>query len=189
MIGHLVTVPAAERPDLLAAPVAAALPAATAAAQQAGGASADAELFVAEIDPDAADTAAFSARYAVPLEVSANCVVVAGRRGQDTRLAACMVLATTRADVNGLVRRRLDARKASFAPMDLAVAETGMEYGGITPVGLPETWPVFVDAAVAATAYVVIGSGLRRSKLVVPGAALAALPRAEVLDGLGLPPS
>jgi prolyl-tRNA editing enzyme YbaK/EbsC (Cys-tRNA(Pro) deacylase) len=184
VIGYLVTVPAAERPDLLAAPVAAALPAATVAAQRASGAGA--ELLVAEIDPDAADTAAFSARYAVPLEVSANCVVVAGRRGQDTGLAACMVLATTRADVNGLVRRRLDARKASFAPMDLAVAETGMEYGGITPVGLPETWPVFVDAAVAATAYVVIGSGLRRSKLVVPGAVLAALPGAVVLDGLGL---
>jgi prolyl-tRNA editing enzyme YbaK/EbsC (Cys-tRNA(Pro) deacylase) len=139
-------------------------------------------MWVAEIDPAVADTAAFCQRYAVPLEVSANCVVVAGRRGAETRLAACMVLATGRADVNGVVRRRLDARKASFAAMDLAVAETGMEYGGITPVGLPAGWPVLVDAAVAATPYVVIGSGLRRSKLVVAGADLAQLPDAEVLD-------
>jgi prolyl-tRNA editing enzyme YbaK/EbsC (Cys-tRNA(Pro) deacylase) len=97
------------------------------------------------------------------------------------------VLATTRADVNGLVRRRLDARKASFAPMDLAVAETGMEYGGITPVGLPAGWPVLVDAAVATTPLVVIGSGVRRSKLVLPGASVAELAGAAVEDGLGVP--
>jgi len=114
-------------------------------------------------------------------------VVVAARRGGDTRLAACVVLASTRADVNGLVRRHLDARKASFAPMDVAVAETGMEYGGITPVGLPPDWPVLVDAAVAATPRVIVGSGLRRSKLWLPGAAVAELPSAQVVDGLGQP--
>ena len=100
------------------------------------------------IDPELADTAAFCARYGVALEDSANCVVIAGRRGGETRYAACVVLATTRADVNGVVRRRLDARKASFAPMDDAVALTGMEYGGITPIGLPADWPILVDAAV-----------------------------------------
>jgi len=171
VLGNLATVPAADRLDLLAAPVAAAL---TRPGMP--------ELFVAEIDPEVADTAAFCERYQVPLDVSANCVVVAGRRGGETRLAACMVLATTRADVNGVVRRRLDTRKASFAAMDVAVAETGMEYGGITPVGLPDGWPVLVDTAVAETAYVVIGSGLRRSKLVVAGADLLALPGAEVLQ-------
>jgi prolyl-tRNA editing enzyme YbaK/EbsC (Cys-tRNA(Pro) deacylase) len=92
-----------------------------------------------------------------------------------------VVLATTRADVNGVVRRRIDARKASFAPMDLAVAETGMEYGGITPVGLPEGWPLLVDEAVVTRPYVVVGSGLRRSKLVLAGVDLARLPGAEVL--------
>jgi prolyl-tRNA editing enzyme YbaK/EbsC (Cys-tRNA(Pro) deacylase) len=171
MIGTLVTVPAGTRPDLLAASVA--------AAAAAPGAP---DLLVAEIDPDVADTAAFCERYAVGLEVSANCVVVAGRRGDATRFAAAVVLATTRADVNGVVRRRLDARRASFAPMDVAVSETGMEYGGITPVGLPGGWVLLVDTAVAATPYVVIGSGLRRSKLVVAGADLARLPGAEVID-------
>ena len=140
---------------------------------------------VAEIDPQLADTAAFCAAYDVAPEASANCVVVAGRRGETSTMAACMVLATTRADVNGVVRRRLDARKASFAPMDVAVAETGMEYGGITPVGLPADWPILVDAAVVAAGEVVIGSGVRRSKLVLPGAALAELPGAEVIEGLG----
>ena len=164
--------PALDRPELLAAPVAAALRQWDRAA----------EVRVAAIDPELADTAAFCAAYDVPLERSANCVVVAAKRGGETRYAACMVLATTRADVNGVVRRHLDARKASFAPMDDAVALTGMEYGGITPVGLPDGWPVLVDAAVAAAGPVVIGSGIRGSKLELPGQALAELPGAVVLE-------
>jgi prolyl-tRNA editing enzyme YbaK/EbsC (Cys-tRNA(Pro) deacylase) len=110
---------------------------------------------------------------------------VTGRRGAVERHAACVVLATTRADVNGLVRRRLDARKASLANVDFAVSASGMEYGGITPIGLPDDWLLLVDAAVLATPLVMIGSGLRRSKIVVPGAALGRLPDAEVVDGLG----
>jgi prolyl-tRNA editing enzyme YbaK/EbsC (Cys-tRNA(Pro) deacylase) len=176
VFGRLVAVPALDRPDLLGAPVAAALKAFSPA---------DAALVgVAEIDPMLADTAEFCAAYGSPMDGSANCVVVAGRRGEDTRYAACLVLASTRADVNGLVRRRLNARKASFAPMDDAVALSGMEYGGITPIGLPEDWPVLVDAAVAAAPAVVIGSGIRGSKLALPGALAARLPGAEVIEGL-----
>jgi prolyl-tRNA editing enzyme YbaK/EbsC (Cys-tRNA(Pro) deacylase) len=177
-IGKLAAVPALGRPDLLAEPVAKAL------AELADVLPAD-EVGVAEIDPRLADTAAFCAEYGVELTESANCVVVAGRREGQTRMAACMVLATTRADVNGLVKRELDVRKASFAQVDSAVELTGMEYGGITPLGLPQDWPVFVDEAVAAQPRVVIGSGIRRSKLTLPGAALTRLPGAVVLAGLG----
>ena len=141
-------------------------------------------VLAAPIDPDLADTAAFCEHYGIEPADSANCVVIAGRRGEHTRYAACLVLATTRADVNGVVRRRLDARKASFAPMDDAVALTGMEYGGITPIGLPADWPVLIDRAVLDRDVVVIGSGLRRSKIALPSAALAELPGAEVIDGL-----
>ncbi len=139
---------------------------------------------VAPIDPDLADTAAFCERYEVLPEDSANCVVIAGRRGDSVTYAACVVLATTRADVNGVVRRRLDARKASFAAMADAVSLTAMEYGGITPIGLPAPWPVLVDAAVLDRNVVVIGSGLRRSKLALPSSALAELPGVEVIAGL-----
>ena len=90
--------------------------------------------------------------------------------------AAVMVLATHRADVNGVVRRHLGARKISFAARDDAVGRTGMEFGGITPVGLPEGWPVLVDEAVAVAGEVVIGSGLRRSKLLLTGEDLLACP-------------
>ena len=177
MVGTLDWTPALDRPDLLAAPVAAALSARPDDAPS---------VQVAEIDPTLADTAAFCETYGVPLDISANCVVLAAKRsGGATGLAACLVLATTRADVNGLARRTLEARKASFAAMDEAVAATGMEYGGITPIGLPPDWPLLVDAAVAASGQAVVGSGVRRSKLLLPGALLAALPGAQVLVGLG----
>jgi prolyl-tRNA editing enzyme YbaK/EbsC (Cys-tRNA(Pro) deacylase) len=180
VLGTLATQVATDRPDLLADPVRAVLSSWT-------GAVPVAEVLVAPIDPELADTAAFCAAYDVAPEVSANCVVVAGKREGELRYAACMVLATCRADVNTTVRRLLDVRKASFAPMAEAVELTGMEYGGITPIGLPPQWPVFVDAVVAATPAVVIGSGIRASKIVLPGSALAALPAAQVIEGLGLP--
>ena len=119
------------------------------------------------------------------LAASANCVVVGGKRAGEQRVAACLVLATTRADVNGLVKRTLDVRSASFLAMDEAVQRTGMEFGGITPIGLPTGWRLLVDAAVVGAAAVVVGSGLRRSQIVVSGAVLAALPGAEVVEGLG----
>lgn len=142
------------------------------------------QVEVAPIDPELADTAAFCERYGVPMAASANCVVVAGRRDGLTRYAACVVLATDRADINGAVRRLLDVRKASFAAMPDAVARTGMEYGGITPLGLPADWPVFVAAEVAAAGPVVVGSGLRRSKLRLDGKLLGLLPGAQVIDSL-----
>ena len=175
-IGSLSAEPALSRPDLLAQPVTAALAALDEAVSSAVG--------VAEIDPAAADTAAFCERYGVSLAESANCVVITGRRDGEPRYAACVILATTRADVNNTARRELDVRKASFAAMDDAVAQTGMEYGGITPVGLPAAWPVLVDALVADTPTVIIGSGVRRSKLVLPGKLLASLPGARVIEGL-----
>lgn len=167
--------PALDRPDLVGEPVIKALSA------WAGGP----EVLVVDTDPDLADTANFCAAYDVPLEASANCVVVAGKRAGDVRYAACVVLATTRADVNGLVRKHLDARKASFASTGTAVELTGMEYGGITPIGLPDEWQVLVDEAVTQVPFVIIGSGRRRGKLVLPGKLLATVPGAQVLAGLG----
>jgi prolyl-tRNA editing enzyme YbaK/EbsC (Cys-tRNA(Pro) deacylase) len=176
VLGKLITEPARSRPDLLAPPVVTAL-----AAWPFD------DVLVAPIDPDLADTAAFCAAYDVGMDESANCVVVSGKREGAVRFAACVVLATTRADVNGMVRRHLDVRKASFAPVAEAVESTAMEYGGITPIGLPADWPVLVDARVATTDRVIIGSGIRGSKIELPGAALADLPGAVVIEGLAKP--
>jgi prolyl-tRNA editing enzyme YbaK/EbsC (Cys-tRNA(Pro) deacylase) len=168
---------AIDRPDLIGEPVAAALAAWSGHAD---------EVLVVDTDPELADTANFCAAYDVAAEASANCVVVAAKRGQTVTYAGCVVLASTRADVNSLVRKHLDARKASFAPMDTAVELTGMEYGGITPMGLPADWALLIDAQVSSTPLVIIGSGKRRGKLIVPGKLLSALPSAQTLTGLGI---
>jgi len=160
--------PATDRPELMAPPVAAAVQDVP-------------DAMVAPIDPDLADTAALCDAYDVSLGASANCVVVAGRRGGVTKYAAVMVLATHRADINNIVRRHLDVRKISFAPHDDAVSLTGMEFGGITPFGLPEGWPVLVDDAVVTAGEVVVGSGIRGSKLLVTGKDLLRLSGAERL--------
>ena len=173
-LGRLETVPALDRPDLLAPSVAEALRAWPGADR----------MGVGEIDRAVADTAALSEAYALPMSTGANCVVVAGRRDGEERVAACLVRADTRADVNNLVKRTLDVRKASFLAMDRAVEESGMEYGGITPLGLPAGWRLLVDPRVLEIEVAVIGSGVRRSKLLLPGALAAELPGAEVIEGL-----
>ncbi|MER5769324.1 YbaK/EbsC family protein [Streptomyces sp. NPDC001985] len=172
--------PAADCLDLLPPPVAAAV----------GGWTGDVpvdQLIFVDTDPSIADTAVFAEHHGPELlDTSANCVVVAGKRGSEVTLAACVVLSRTRVDVNGAVRRHLGARKASFASMETAIGATAMEYGGITPVGLPAGWPLLLDSAVVDAPWVLIGSGNRRGKLIVPGKALAGLPGAEILDGLGI---
>ncbi|MGZ5400340.1 MAG: YbaK/EbsC family protein [Nocardioides sp.] len=173
-LGTLNVEPADVRTDLLAEPVRAAL----------SGWPHSAEVGVAAIDPELADTAACAEAYAVPLESGANCVVVAGRRDGEERVAACLVRSDTRADVNNRVKRLLDVRKCSFLSMDRAVEESGMEYGGITPIGLPPHWRLLVDARVLDLDLALVGSGVRRSKLVVPGRLFTALPAAEVVEGL-----
>jgi len=144
------------------------------------------DVGVVEIDPSVSDTAATREVFDLDAAVLANCVVVAGKREGVEKIAACVVLSTTRADVNNAVKRLLDVRKASFLPMERAVELTGMEYGGITPIGLPADWPILVDSRVAETDVVIVGSGVRRSKILLPGRLIAELPNAQVVDGLGV---
>lgn len=137
-------------------------------------------VLVAPINPSLADTAAFCQEYAIGLDVSANCVIVEAKRADKTWYAACLILATDRADINKAVRQLLGARKVSFAPMDLATSLTKMEYGGINPIGLPENWPIIIDESIAIEERVIIGSGIRGSKLLVETAVLTKLPNAVV---------
>jgi prolyl-tRNA editing enzyme YbaK/EbsC (Cys-tRNA(Pro) deacylase) len=173
-LGTLSSVPASLRPDLLAEPTRLAL-AQAGLLEQVG---------VVAIDPALSDTATTQHEFALQLDTLANCVVVGGKREGNERLAACVVLADSRADVNGVVKRRLDVRKASFLAMERAVELTGMEHGGITPIGLPPEWPVLIDRRVVNAALVVIGSGIRRSKILLPGNLLTHVAGAEIIDGL-----
>ncbi|QTE30749.1 YbaK/EbsC family protein [Pengzhenrongella sicca] len=212
-VGSLDWVRAIDHPELLAAPTLAALTRWITADPRVAD-----EVSVAEIDPSLADTAALTAAYGLPPAASVNCVLIGGRRAGDERRAAAVVRATTRADVNNVIRRLLDVRKASFLATEQATEASGMEYGGITPLGLPADWRVLVDSRVVGSrvvgsrvvgsrggdagvgdsavgdsavgdsdaGVVIIGSGLRRSKLALAGALLARLPGAEVIDGLAV---
>lgn len=173
-LGSLQLTPIADALELVAAPV-----------REAVAAPGFPPAWVAPIDAELSDTAEFCRAYDVPPAASANCVVVTGKREGQQRWAAAVLLATTRAEVNTVIRRRLDVRKISFASMADATSQTGMEYGGITPIGLPAEWPILLGARVIEAGPVVIGSGIRASKIVIDGADLAKLPGAEVIDGLG----
>jgi prolyl-tRNA editing enzyme YbaK/EbsC (Cys-tRNA(Pro) deacylase) len=141
---------------------------------------------VLECDPRFADTAAFCECYGIAPEDSANAIVVVGK-AEPRRYVCCVVLATTRLDVNGAVRRRLGVKKASFASAEETRSLTGMLIGGVTPVALPADVPVWVDARVMERDRVVIGGGSRSMKVLLPPACFEALPNCEVVAGLATP--
>ena len=142
-----------------------------------------ADFEVMECDPALADTAAFVEAYGVPLDQSANTIVVASKGAAPT-YAVCVLLATTSLDVNRVVRREMGVRKASFAAADPVRALTGMEIGGVTPFGLPEDLPILVDSRVMEPEWIVLGGGNRSSKLKLAPDALRGLPSVRVVEGL-----
>ena len=137
-------------------------------------------------DPDLADTTAFCEAYGYGLDQSANAIVVVGK-GDPKIYVCCLVLATTRLDVNGVVRKRLGRKKASFASADETAEMTGMQIGGVTPYGLPVGIPIWIDSRVMDVPNVIVGGGSRDRKLLVPPESLAALPGAEVVNDLAKP--
>lgn len=138
---------------------------------------------VMECDPALADTAAFVAAYGIPLDRSANTILVASKGAQPTYVA-CVLLATTSLDVNNVVRREMGVRRVSFARAEPTMELTGMEIGGVTPFGLPADMPVLVDTRVMEPEWIVLGGGNRSSKLRLGPDALRALPSLRVVDGL-----
>lgn len=137
-------------------------------------------------DPNLADTAQFCEAYGIPLEKSANAILVASRKPEGHN-AVCLVLATGRLDVNNTVRRRLGVRKVSFAPADLTKQVTGQEIGGVTIFGLPEGLPVWVDRAVLDNDWIIVGAGSRSAKIRLDPAQLDGLDGYEIVDELARP--
>ncbi|MEV5409601.1 YbaK/EbsC family protein [Thermopolyspora sp. NPDC052614] len=173
-------VQALSRPDLLATPVRLAL-------ERWSGASWFDRVQVAEIDPAAASGLDLCRRYGLDPASGGNCLIVEARRGKQSRPAACLVPPGTKADLNGLVRRHLNARQVTMLDRERAITDSGMEYGSITVIGLPSEWPVLVDASLSDLPDLIIGSGRLRSKLKLPANALLDMTGAAVLVGLGRP--
>ena len=136
-----------------------------------------------DIDPALADTADFCRAYDIPLENSANAILVASRQPPGHN-AVCVLLATTRLDVNGTVRRRLGVRKVSFAPADVTKELTGQEIGGVTIFGLPPGLPVWIDSRVVEPEWVIVGAGSRDAKIRLDPSQLVGLEGYEVVEDL-----
>ena len=137
-------------------------------------------------DPEAADTAAFCARYGYPPEASLNTIVVAGKR-EPRVFAACVVQASGRLDVNRRVRGLLGVPRVSFASADDTVLTTAMLVGGVTPIGLPAGWPIYVDEPIRALTSVILGGGNRSSKLELDPRDLERIPGLQFVSALTLP--
>jgi prolyl-tRNA editing enzyme YbaK/EbsC (Cys-tRNA(Pro) deacylase) len=135
------------------------------------------------IDPDFADTAAFCEKYSVAMDHSGNTIIVASKK-EPKRFCACLVLATTRLDVNHAVRRLLDVSRVSFATAEETRELTGMMIGGVTLLALPPDLPIYVDDRIMALDYVILGGGSRSSKIKIAPEALRKLPGLNVVPGL-----
>lgn len=155
------------------------VPASVRAAMEASGC----DYEIMDCDPEFADTAIFCAHYGHALEDSANAILVKSKTGEE-KFAACVLLATTRLDVNKVVRKKLGARKVSFAEPEDTRRITGMELGGVTPPGLPADLPLWVDARVMARPFVILGAGTRAAKIKVSPDYFQTLPQTEVVEGL-----
>jgi len=149
------------------------------------------EFEVVPCDPKLADTAEFCAAYGYELEDSANTILVVGKSDPRTYVA-CVVLANTRLDVNGRVKKRIGIRRTSFASGEETTAVTGMTIGGVTPFGLPADLPIWIDERVMQRRRIILGGGSRDRKVLAPPAILTALPNSEVVTDLAkefTPPS
>ncbi|AWN19021.1 YbaK/EbsC family protein [Streptococcus sobrinus] len=139
---------------------------------------------VARINPDFADGELLSKEYDIPYKMEVNCLVVEGSRGEDKKYAALLVPYGKRAKTNATVKRPLDASKIHFADLEVVLEMTGMEFGSITPLGLPDDWKILVDSSLLEQEKLVIGGGLVTSKLLLPAEVLVSLAQAEVIEGL-----
>jgi prolyl-tRNA editing enzyme YbaK/EbsC (Cys-tRNA(Pro) deacylase) len=137
-------------------------------------------------DPMLADTAAFCEHYGFKLDQSANAIIVVGK-ADPLKFCCCIVLATTKLDVNKAVCKQMDVKRASFATGDQTQTLTHMEIGGVTPFGLLADIPVYVDAAVMRQSKVVMGGGNRSSKVVLDPAELLKLSTVTVVENLAKP--
>ena len=138
----------------------------------------------AEIDPAYADGESLSRVYGTTYEAGLNCLIVEGHRGEEKKYAAIVVPCGKRANLNAAVRHLLDVRKVSFADLDDVVHLTGMEYGSITPLGLPEDWRILMDDSVFEHEYVIIGGGRACSKITLPSKLFKEMKNVIIMEGL-----
>lgn len=145
------------------------------------------DIQVGEIDPEYMNGLALSEHYGLTADEGANCIVVRGKRGETRVTAAILVPVGYRADLNGVACKTLDAKKISMAPLPEVLEETGMEYGSITPIGLPSSYKILIDSRLMEKTKIIVGGGKQISKLLVPTEIFKTLPNVTIVEGLANP--
>ena len=139
---------------------------------------------IVPIDPEFADTAAFCEKYGFPPGQSANTIIIASKRKDPTVYCACVVLATTRLDVNRSVKQLMNVSRVSFANAEQMMELTGMEMGGVTPFGLPDDLPLYVDSRIMALDWIILGAGGREAKMKISPDVFKQMPSAKTIENL-----
>lgn len=147
----------------------------------------DIQISVGEIDPQFMGGKELSEHYGIDPDQCANCVIVEAMRGENSQFVAIVIPVGYRADLNGVIRKHLNARKISLAPLDKVLQETGMEFGSITPFGLPDSWKILIDNALLSNEKIIVGGGKQISKLLLPTSVFSMLPNAEIIPGISKP--
>ncbi len=142
---------------------------------------------VAEIDPQYMNGKALGEHYGINIDDGANCVIIEAKNNESSEFVAVVIPVGNRADLNGFVKKHLGARRVSLAPLDKVIEATGMEYGSITPFGLPSSWKILIDEVLMNKEKIIIGGGKQISKLLVPTAVFKILPNVEIIKGLSSP--
>lgn len=142
------------------------------------------EIKVVEIDPEFALGLSQYPQFEIPTETEVNCLVVEGKRGEEKKYAALLVPYGKKANTNATVKRPLDVSKVGFAPLETVLEQTGMEFGGIGPIGLPESWSILVDSQILQQDNIIVGGGMAHSKLLVPTNLVSQIPNVSILEGL-----
>jgi prolyl-tRNA editing enzyme YbaK/EbsC (Cys-tRNA(Pro) deacylase) len=138
-----------------------------------------------QVDPEFADTQAFTDKYGYRLDQSGNTIIVGSKRGEK-KFSACIVLGIHKLDVNKKVKSLMATSRVSFATPEDTMLITGMLIGGVTPFGIPESIPFYIDAKVMESEFLIVGGGSRSGKIKIHPKELLKIPNAQIIEGLSL---
>ena len=142
------------------------------------------QFLVAKIDPAFADGNKLCEQYNIDKRIGFNCLIVECKRNDIVKYCALIVPIGYKYNMGSVVRKYTNSRVVSVAPLDYVLEKTGMEYGSITPIGLPKDWAILVDPLIKNQEQIIIGGGLVNSKISLSTELFLRIPNVEIVEGI-----